>query len=254
MNTTTETTTSTSATESPQKPFTVDDIQRQLFAPNELEQANTLISLIHGLGIDTKYNWDPSTQLPEGYGILVFPLQKRVGTGDGKELKTYGAAVCGVPTLDLLLSSEEGIDYARKAVSNQMATKLANALRTKDDGSVAGNPPFSVAEFIENRRQGDSLKTYTEIATPFVKVLRGKGFKAMTSTLLRQVLSSTEYATAHYPRISQENWVKLLDTMIAYATNEKLDPATLVNWKETRDSVASQEITEFDVELGDLAA
>jgi hypothetical protein len=66
------------------------------------------------------------------------------------------------------------------------------------------------------------------------------------------VLQSSAFASSQFEKISQENWVTLLDAMVALANKKGLDPAVLVNWKETRDETVV-DMDEDELDFSDFA-
>jgi hypothetical protein len=82
-----------------------------------------------------------------------------------------------------------------------------------------------------------------------VKVLKRKGLKFITDSILRQTLQSAAFAEQQFPSIPQDKWIQILDSMMARATAEKIAVGMLADWKESRDSAT---LKDTDIDLSDL--
>lgn len=230
--------------------FTLEDVEKRYFPPSDLASAQALLTKINqlkasGTRVDTTY--DPEKPFPANYGLGVIPLSERSQSGEGN-IKV-GVVLAAIPDPDLVAQDEAGQKFIRENTINSFLTKVANASRVRQDGSTA-TPPFTVKDFVEGGRRGESLKTFTELAPGFVKALRSKGLKFITSTILRQCLANTAFAENQFPGVAQENWLHVIGLMVDKAVEKGLDPAVLHNWVNTRDQ---QNIDELDdVDFGDL--
>lgn len=227
------------------------DFNREFYNPNELPKAQArideMLAIMSDNSLPVSFNFNQENpEIPDGYGILVAPLQKR--GSDGNE--TVGALIAAVPTMDAVLEAEGGEDYIRNAVIDSFVAKVVNAARPRSDGKAANILPFSLRDYMERKRGSDALKAFAKIAPKFVTALREKGLKGITQSNLRQVLSSKAFAESQYAKLPQKLWEGLLDKMIAYGNAQKLDVSLFENWKETRDQVAAPEIG--DIDLDDL--
>ncbi len=225
------------------------EVEKCYFGPDELATAGEYLNQVAANYDKISRNFDPEKDFPAGYGLSIVPISKRTNEGN----VTIGVAVAAIPDPTTVAEHEKGGDFIRQAVLDSFMAKVANSVRPRADGSTAGTMPFSVEDFIERRGGGASLKAYTEIAPTFVKALRQKGLKFITASMLRQVLQSKAFAEAQFEKIAQNVWEKILDSMVQHASKKGLDPAVLVNWRETRDQVEVPEMDELDLEdLGDL--
>lgn len=241
------------------KVFTLADIEKKYYEPNEAGEfdadAINYLSQVETVAKAAKSfrtNFDAEQDgIPEGYGLLILPISKR-GT-DGNE--TIGAAIVAVPTLATTAGysvdgNSVGEDFIQDAVLAAFSVKVANAVRPRADGTVAGSIPRTLADFLESRKRGEGFKTYTAIASDMVKALKEKGLKNITTSMLRQCLSSKQAAESFYRTVSQDKWVKILDAMIGLAAKRSLDPAILIDWKNTRDEA---ELEAVDLNFDDIA-
>lgn len=229
------------------KPFKTDDITKRYFAPDQLQEAQGYLTKISAVCADgtIKRNFEPEKDFPDGYGLAVVPISKRV---EGKGNVFLGVAIAAIPDPASVAEHEKGGEFIRSAITDVFMSKVANACRPRPDGTVATTIPFTIEDFIESRRGRENLKAFSEIAPIFVKALRKKGIKYMTPGLLRQTLQSTAFAETQFEKIAQAAWQKVLDAMIVKAKAGGFDPAILQNWKDTRDSVEVEEIDDLDLD------
>lgn len=227
-----------------------DGVDREYYSPDELENAGERISQVVNAaelaGKEITYGFDPENpEIEDGYGLAIIPQSKRVGG----ETQVFGFVVAAVPDPSRILSHENGSEYVRKLVIDSMLAKVANSSRERADGTK-GTIPKTIVEFMERRSTGSGLKTYNELQKDFVKALRSRGLKQINASILRNCLQSQAYATEIYEQVNAEQWGKVLDTMIAKAQEKKLDPAILLQWKETREQVELH--FSQDIDLDDL--
>jgi hypothetical protein len=83
----------------------------------------------------------------------------------------------------------------------------------------------------------------------YVKALKAKGLKLISKALLRQILASSAFAQQQYPRLPQENWVHVLNSMIGHAAKDSIDVSGLQHWIDTRDT---ETVDMKDVDLTDI--
>lgn len=229
---------------------TLDDIESSYFGPAELDKAqaaiDAVITICNANDADVKYNFDPESEFPDGYGIAIFPVTKRGANGN----ETIGACIGAVPSPELIAESEGGADYIQSAILSNVVAKLRNAVRPRSTGTAAASVPFTVTDFITSSRGGETLATFKKLSGLFVKALKKKGVTFMTNQLLRQTLQSSAFAEEQFPKFPQTAWTGVLNAMIVKAKAEKLDPSILENWLETRDNV---ELTVQDIDLSNFA-
>jgi hypothetical protein len=242
----------TETTETTDEQASLDAISREYFAPSELAKAQEhlqeVLTITEANGVGIVRNFNAEEDFPAGYGLCVLPISKRRANGDGNE--TIGVAVAAVPDPETIANAEGGADFIRKTILDAEIAKLANAVRPRGEGNaVAASIPFSVQDFITSSRGGESMATFRKLAPVYVKALKNKGIRFMTGILLRQVFQSASFAEEQFPKIPQEQWIAIIDSMIAKAGAEKMDVAVLNNWKETRAQVEAQT---GDVDLSDL--
>lgn len=233
--------------ETEENEFTLEDVQKRYFAPDQLGDAQSVISKIVAIAKEgqLKRNFDPDADFPDGYGFAIIPLAQRV-TGKGNV--TIGVALAAIPDPEIVGAHEKGAEFIRSAIVDVFMAKVANACRPRADGTTAPSIPYEITDFLESRRGRENLKAFSEIAPLFVKALRQKGIKYMTAQLLRQTLQSKQFAETQFEKIPQEAWQKVLDGMVVKAKKEGHDPAILVSWKETRDTTEVADIGDLTVE------
>lgn len=237
------------------KKLTMDDIVAKYFPPESIATDGiAYLETVKSIAGDKiSANFDGDTTIPDNYGLFIGPVSARSTDGTGN--KVMGAIACVVPTLELLGASEAGVSWLREAALSAMRTKIANAVRPDKNGDASGEIPFTLEDFIENRRESGVMKAYNETAPIAVASLKKLGFKFMTVPLLRQVLVSKAFAESQFPKVDQKQWVAVLDLLVNRATAKGFDTSVLANWKATRDNAAASEMADFDVgKLDELMA
>jgi hypothetical protein len=240
------------AGEAEENVFTLAEVARSYFTSSQLQDASELIGNVTEAaereGKTVKFNFDIKKEMTPGYGIMVAPISKRT---EAKGNVVTGIAVAAIPDLATVQAHENGASYVQDVVIASMVNKLLNAVRPRGaEGAIAASVPFTVDDFITSNRAEGVLVAYRQLAPAYVKVLKKKGLKYLTETILRQTLSNAAFAEQQFPKITQDKWVALIDSMIAAATKDKLAPGMLLEWKATRDSVT---IGSDDVDLSDLS-
>lgn len=236
------------APEPSEEKFTISDVKKRYFSPDQLQEAQDYLVKITEVAKEgqIKRNFKPEDTFPDGYGLAVVPISKRQSE-TGKGNVTIGIAVAAIPDPAIVGAHDKGSNFIRQVITDNFMSKVANACRPRPDGSVAASMPLEIEDFIESQRGGGLLKAFSEIAPLFVKALRKKGIKYMTSQLLRQTLQSRAFAETQFEKIGQEQWEKVLDGMVVKATKEGHDPAILQDWKATRDSTEVTEVEDIDL-------
>ena len=230
----------------------VDDVKKVYFTSAQLNDAQTEIEKVNAIaeehGLDMIFNFDTEKEFPAGYGIAIVPVAKR--DKQAEKNVVVGVAVAAIPDLETVAASENGNAFIVKAVSGNMIAKLANAVRPRgESGESAASVPFTVEDFITSNRPEGLLEAYREYQSAYVKVLKKKGLKFITDSILRQVLQSAAFAEQQFPSVPQDKWEQILDSMIARAKKEGIAPGMLTEWRETRDSAT---LSDRDVDLSDL--
>ena len=227
---------------------TVQDIEKKVFPPEMLNEATSYIQEVIAIAekenIEPVFNFDPAGDFPEGYGISVIPLTKRVAERGNL---TYGIVIAAVPTVETLANDEAGANYISKIVTDNLLRQISAGAKPKDEGAQI-SIPFKVSEFVTTSRTS-GLAAFNAVASDYVKALKTKGLKFMSKVLLRQVLASAAFAEQQFPRLSQENWQLVLDSMVAHVKQKGMEAGVLGHWKNTRDTV---EIDTSDIDLADI--
>jgi hypothetical protein len=227
--------------------FTLDDVEKTYFSPSEIggDRFNALAANIASTGVKPKDNLD-GKDIPEGYGLLVLPISKRVNN----ENKTTGVAICAVPDFQHAANFTDdggnalGRTFIENSYYNALAVKLGNAVRERKNGQAAETIPLREIEFFTTMRGGDSVKSFSKLAPLFVSALRKQGLRSITQQTLRMCLTSQPFATQQHPKVPQEAWEKVLHTMIREAEKQSLPTEVFANWLATRNE------TEIEDEIG----
>jgi len=228
----------------------LETIVKAYFPSSDIAKAGEAIEAAQTIatanGIECTYNFDISKEFEAGYGVVIDHIAKRGENGN----EILGILIGAVPDFETVMSADNGAAFVKDSVVDKMLAKLKNAVRPRgEDNTVSASVPFSVVDFITSNRPEGILIAFNSLAPAYVKMLKKKGLSLMTIAILRQILQSSAFAEQNFPKISQDKWVTILDSMITKATAEGKAVGILVDWKETR---SSAELIDGDVDLGDL--
>lgn len=227
---------------------TMQDIEKKFFPPEQLEAGTSYINEVMEIAtneeIEPIFNFDTEGEFPEGYGISIIPLTKRVAERGNL---IYGVVIAAVPTVETLAADEAGSNFISKLVTDNLLRQVAASAKPKDEGAIT-SIPFKLEDFVTTSRTS-GLAAFNAVATDYVKALKTKGLKFMSKVLLRQVLASAAFAEQQFPRLSQENWQLVLDSMVGHVKQKGMEAGILAHWKSTRDEV---EIDVSEIDLTDL--
>lgn len=211
------------------------------------ETVNKAIELVNTNGGKLVFNFDPEKDYPEGYGLAVVPICKKDAAGT---MQTLGVAIGAIPDYAALVQIPEGAAFTKDVVETALMAKLANAVRPRTDGNVAASVPFTIEDFITSNRPEGVLVAFRKLAPAYVKLLKAQGLKLMTDAILRSVLESAAFAESQFPKVPQESWEKLLDSMISKAEAGNMQVGMLADWRKERDNAGLP--TDEEVDLSGL--
>jgi len=227
---------------------TLQDIEKKYFPPAQLEAGtdyiNAVMEIADAENVEPVFNFNPEETFPEGYGISIVPLTKRVPERGNL---TYGVVIAAVPTVELLSSEDAGMNWVEKVVTDSLVKQVSASAKPKEDGAMI-SIPFKISEFITSARSS-GLAAFNLVATDYVKALKTKGLKFMSKALLRQVLASAQFAEQQFPRISQENWQMVLQSMSQHVQAKGAEVGILTHWANTRNETT---IDVSEIDLTDL--
>lgn len=214
--------------------FDLQNLDRSYFSPDEMEQAAEAIAEVQTNvpenKIELNYKLDETDQPPEGFGIAIIPVSQRI---DGST-QVISVCIAAVPDPRLVAEEEDGADFVNNLVVDHFCTKVASAARPRASGGV-GTKPRTIRDFITSMKRDSGLKSYNAFAADFVSALKKYGFgTTLDRNVLRSCLASKAYATAQYPSVPDEMWLKVLSSMRARAETDKLDVQIFSHWENTR--------------------
>jgi hypothetical protein len=238
------------ATAAPDYAAQLQELKREYFPPSDLEKAQekvgVAIQIATANNITPVYNFDTEADFPEGYGLAILPIKER---DEQRGNVVRGLCVAAMPDPATVAAHDKGESFIRDAVVGTFLSKLANSVRPRSDGTTAASVPYTVEDFITSARAAESLAAFRELAPQYVKALKKKGLSIITSPILRQVLSSAQFAEQQFPHIDGAKWDGVLDKMITKAKEKGLDSGIMDHWKSTR---AEVEISMGDFDLDGL--
>ena len=227
---------------------------REFFAGVDLDKGQAKVNELIEAGFDVKFNFNvEEVEFPAStHGLLISPIAKR---SEGKTIN-IGVLVAAVPTVDAILASgEKGVSFVNDCAQKMLYAKVCNSVRPRDGQDPDGQVPFSIEDFITAKRTGDALLAFSKVAPIFVRALKKKGLKHMTSAILRDTLASKANAEQFFPKIPQATWEALLVAMASKAETEGLSPALYERWLDQRNEVAGiSEVEELNLDDLDLDA
>lgn len=227
---------------------TLQDIEKKFFPPEQLDAGtnyiNEVMAICETSNIEAVFNFDTNDEFPEGYGISIIPLTRRV---QERGNQTYGVVIAAVPSVEKLASDDAGSNWIAKIITDALLRQVAIAAKPKDEGAII-SIPFKIEDFITTSRTS-GLAAFNAVSSDYVKALKQKGLKFMSKVLLRQVLASSQFAEQQFPRLSQDNWNLVLDSMMNHVKAKGMESGVLAHWKSTRDEV---EIDVTEIDLTDL--
>jgi hypothetical protein len=227
-----------------------DAIKKQYFDSKKIDAAQDAIGIVSAIAeehsLKMVFNFDVEAPFPDGYGIAIAPISKREKSTN----HVLGVAIAAIPDVATVQEVEGGIQFVHDCAVTAMIAKLSNSVRPRgDSGETAASIPFSVTDFITTNRPDGVLLSFRALAPLYVKMLKKKGLKLMTESILRQCLQSAAFAEQQFSKIDQDKWEKILSSMVATAEKEGLAAGMLLEWQKTRDSATLQD---DDVDLSDL--
>jgi hypothetical protein len=227
---------------------TLQDVEKKYFSSDAIEAGgayvNQVVELAQASNIQPLLNFNPDEAIPDGFGLAVIPLNKRVPER-GNVIN--GICIAAIPELTTVAEADNGQDWINKLVTDALIRQVANAAKPKEEGALT-SLPLSVAEFITSARSS-GLAAFNEFASAYVTALKKKGLKFMSKVLLRQTLQSAAVAGQIFPKISQDDWKLVLQSMIQHAQKASIDSGVLKLWLETRDQA---EISTAELDLSDI--
>lgn len=225
----------------------LQEVERKIFTSVHLEAGQEYLGKVMELcrqcEIDPVFNFDTEADFPEFYGLAIIPLSERV---EGHGNVTKGIAIAAIPDYAAIVAKPEGAAWIAKQASDNMLRQVATACKSKE--GQANSIPFSVIDFSTSSR-ASGLAGFNHVASLYVKALKAKGLKLISKALLRQILASKSFAEQQYPRLPQDNWLAVLNSMIQHAEKDSIDVSGLRHWINTRDT---ENVDMGDIDLSDI--
>lgn len=189
-----------------------------------------------------------------GYESMVATLKERGATS----LKAI--VVTPIPTLDLLLESDDGRAFVQEVVRKELNHRAVRQLRVAENPTtVADQIPYSVESFTSSSR-GDAgiVEAYNELYKHINDTL-SKGSPAwkrrkLTKSELRAALESKAFALDSYPELEEAGangslFVLALKLGAMTAEKKGLDPTIFTRWLDSRDAAAFEATEEEEALL-----
>lgn len=238
------------AAEAPKKDA-FDASATKYFGPDKVGEASEYASKIAAYCESKQIPWfknfDPSAELPAGFGILIQPVQKRDKAK--QELVLTDIVIASVPDIAAIESNEKGAHYLREILREAFGRRLKQAVVSAKKTKSTVSLPDTLEGFIEAIRARSPLYTFNQLQERVRKSLDKKGIK-VSKEMLQGVLMSASFAEQVFPNQKQAQWILVIDRMIQVAKSENLDPSILDAWKTDRANASFSH--DDSIDLGDL--
>lgn len=190
----------------------------------------------------------------DGYETMIATLKERGAT----VLKAI--IVAPIPSLDLLLDSDEGRAFVQEVVRKELNHRAVRQLRVAENPrTVADQIPYSVESFISSSR-GDAgiVEAYNELYKHINETLSKASVawkkRKLAKGELRAALESKAYALDSYPELEEAGvngslFVMALKLGAMTATKKGLDSTIFQRWLDTRDAAAYEVSEEEEAAL-----
>lgn len=190
----------------------------------------------------------------DGFETMVATLKER----GAPTLKAV--VVTAIPTMELLLSTDEGSDFVREIIRKELNHRAVRQLRVAENpATMADQIPYSVTSFISSSR-GDAgiIETFNELYKDLNDTM-GRASKAwkrrkLTKSDLRAALESKAFALDNFPELEDSGkngslFEMALKLGIATAEKKGLDSTIFARWIESRATAAYEPEADEDEEL-----
>jgi hypothetical protein len=212
--------------------------QRQYFTPGHLNEAKEYVKSVtkEFEKLPVHFNFDPDKDTPpSNYGILVQPVLERNKKKKGGPLQLAAVIVAQVPDIKLVSQDEKGSVFLQAALDEAYGRKLRTDLTQQLAAHAKVKLPATLEEFVASERN-DNL--FLGLMQETVRKLKQNGgsLSLLSVAILKNALMSASFAKGMFPRIPQEDWVKVIDRLAKDATDKGIDPTIINEWKANRDA------------------
>lgn len=229
-------------------PTKLADVAAVTFGPDERAGLVAYLTHVQELGLPTTLNgdWAATGNLPEGYGVSVYPIgnhEADASSKDGKRSRVIKqVAIIAVPSVSVLWAAGQlGQDFVSEAVARTIGTVVRNRLAKPGANGVV--LPFTVEEFITPTDRADPAVAAWKAVASDVKaalVKRSDAFKSLGDPQILSCLKMRSFAQALFPNVTQALWENLLKGLIASAPKKNVSPDVFQHWLDTRDTATNE--------------
>lgn len=237
--------------------FDFQSVEKCYYPPDQRDAAqeymNKVLAVAPEKSVRNNFPENDVSNIGNDYGLAIIPVGATI---KDKGRVTKSVLFAAIPSFEAIVDNEKGEEFIRDTVTDACLSKVANAARQPNNRTL----PYEIRDFFERRKMSESLETYNLLQKPIVKNLKDQGFHGMTKAFLRQCLSSAKIAEQAFPKVSQENWEKLLALFMKRAESyvdpeteqpKPLDPEIFKDWLAHR---AEEEEESSVLETVDFAA
>lgn len=190
----------------------------------------------------------------DGYETMVATLKER----GADRLKAV--VVTPVPSLELLLESEEGTAFVREIMHKELNHRAVRQLRVAENPkTVADQIPYSVTSFTTSSRADSGIiesfnDLYKDVNDTMGKASKAWKRRKLNKSELRAALESKAFALENYPELEEAGangslFVMALKLASTTATKKGLDTTIFTRWMESRDAATYEPDEAEDEEI-----
>ena len=200
-------------------------------------------------------------ELETGFNLAIVPYTDATKHGYVKgsdvEKKIVAYVVAPIPSLEMLMQTDEGKDFILKAVNASLVAKLLASVKDKLKGNAnkitealinSIELPTTLADFIERKRSKFDLEAWKFYSKPFCSMLKDKKDFTISPAALRLVFSNAAIAKRDHPKIAQSTWEGMLVRLMQTAKAANFDTTLFEHWLTTRDQETLAEGKELSLD------
>ena len=221
--------------------------ERRYFGPSRFQEALAQLAEVQKTqGVEVTTNFDKPEDVPQNHGILFQPVLERAAKRGGP-LQLTGMIVAHVPDLSIVQKTDAGTEYLIDALSELYGRRLKQDVAQAQASHAKVKLPQNIEEFVA-RETRDNL--FQNLMQNTVRKLKKNGgsLALLTQAILKNALQSASFAKGMFPKITQADWAKVLDGMIAEADKQGLETSVLTDWRDTRNDKTLEDVESISFE------
>lgn len=261
-----QTKTKTVADDFPQRTFYATPADAVAFLAKQAEEISDLATVPQKfVGIDVTEEglvFDPAVYTDQTR-VMIVVLKNRVAQGDTKTSAVKCLLIAPAPTLEAILASSEGTEWAQRILDKEINHVAVRNLRDADNIDSVQNIPTTLNDYISSARaSGGVLDAFNELYRDVSKVM-ANGFRVWAKfgpkkADFKNALASRSFAVEFFPALEDREkgslFVAALHLFIRAGEKQSLDVSIFKKWLETRDQTNIETDADEDTDLEALTA